>query len=233
MLGLLPLLNGIGTATGITDYFGHGLVFFVAIGWIFLGKGMRCGLPVWCVMAAVFTLGVIQSARALTSTMNTYRVGTVWAQNLTPLRVGPEQGRMWTFPSSADFLEKIYGEMKRLGFQEGDPIVGITDCPGLVYLLGGVSPGACWYISHYLPENPGVKMNLANINKDTLERSWILVRESARENERLERAWPMEKGVPLPISVKGDFFWPWGDGEGKPERIYLYRPAATSGSSRR
>jgi hypothetical protein len=98
MLGLLPLLNGIGTATGITDYFGHGLVFFVAIGWIFFGQGMRCGLPVWCAMAAVFTLGVIQSARALTSTMNTYRVGTVWAQNLTPLRVGPEQGRMWTFP---------------------------------------------------------------------------------------------------------------------------------------
>ena len=233
MLGLLPLLNGIGTATGITDYFGHGLIFFVAVGWILLGQGMRCGLPVWCAMAAVFTLGMIQSGRALTSTSNNYRVGSVWVQNLVPLSVGAEQGRMWTFPSSATFLEKIYGNMKRWGFREGDPIVGITDCPGLVYLLGGVSPGACWYISHYLPENPGVKMNLANIREDTLARSWILVRESARENERLESAWPKGKGVPLPVPVSGEFFWPWGDGEGKPERIYLYRPAATSAPSRR
>jgi len=76
-------------------------------------------------------------------------------------------------------------------------------------------------------------MNLANINKDTLERSWILVRESARENERLEGAWPKGKGVPMPVPVSGEFFWPWGDGEGKPERIYLYRPAATSAPTRR
>jgi hypothetical protein len=225
MLMLLPLLNGAGTATGITDYLGHGVAFFLAAGWIFLGQAVVKGLPTWCLAAAVLCLGVIQATRGATTTLNTYRVGSVWVKNLVPIPVGPEEGKMWTYPSSAESLQKILSEMQRWGFREGDPVVGITDCPGLVYLLGGVSPGACWYISYYLPENPGVKMNLANDSTEKLARSWVLVRASARANERLEKVWPGEKGVPPPIEVSGDFFWPWGDEGGTLERIYLYRPA--------
>jgi hypothetical protein len=230
---LLPLLNGAGTATGITDYLGHGVVFFVALGWIFMGQAAVRGLPLGCVAAAVLCLGVIQATRAATTTLNTYRVGSVWVPELVPLTVGPEKGRLWTFPLAVESLQKIHAQMERAGFREGDPVIGITDCPGLVYLLGGTSPGACWYISYYLPENRGVKMNLANISPERLAQSWVIVRESARPSERLEAVWPTEQRVPLPIALDGDFYWPWGDGEGQPEKIFLYRPAGSGASIRR
>ena len=225
MFALLPWLNGAGTATGITDYLGHGVVFFAALGWIFLGQAAVRGLPLGCVAAAVLCLGVIQATRAASTTLNTYRVGSVWVPELVPLTVGPEKGRLWTFPLSVESLQKIHAEMERAGFREDDPVIGITDCPGLVYLLGGTSPGACWYISYYLPENPGVQMNLKNIPREALARSWVIVRETSRENEKLERVWPRALGVELPVQINGDFFWPWGDGQGNPEIIYIYRPA--------
>lgn len=233
MFALLPLLNGAGTATGITDYLGHGVVFFAALGWIFLGQAAVRGLPLGCVAAAVLCLGVIQATRAATTTLNTYRVGSVWVPELAPLTVGPEKGRLWTFPLAVESLEKIHAQMERAGFREGDPVIGITDCPGLVYLLGGTSPGACWYISYYLPENPGVKMNLANIAPERLARSWVAVRESARPSERLEAVWPTDQRVPLPVPLDGNFYWPWGDAGGKPERVFLYRPAGSGASIRR
>lgn len=226
MLGLLPLLNGVGTATGITDYLGHGLIFFVAVGWIFLAQAMEKGLPVWCALAAVLTLGLIQSGRAITSTFNQYKIGSVWRSDLVTVSTGPEKGRLRTFPASVQFLEKIRGQMDRAGYREGDPILGLTDLPGLVYLLGGVSPGVCWYISHYLPENRGVETNLAQLRPEVLARCWVLERETLRPNERLDATWPGDRGVAIPRRVQGEFFWPWGDGEGQPERIFLYRPAA-------
>jgi len=225
MLVLLPWLNGAGTATGITDYLGHGVVFFVALGWIFLGQAVPRGLPLGCLAAAIFCVGVIQATRAVTSTFNTYRVGSVWAPEMARLTVGPERGRLWTFPLAIQSLEKILARMEEEGFRKGDPIIGITDSPGLVYLLGGISPGACWYISYYLPENPGVQMNLKNISSDDLARSWVIVRETSRENEKLERVWPRALGVELPVQINGEFIWPWGDGQGNPETIYIYRPA--------
>jgi len=224
LLLLLPLFNGAGTATGITDYLGHGAVFFAAAGWILLGQAGARGLPGWTMAAAVLCLGTIQAARAATSTLNTYRVGSVWNDKMIDVSAGPEQGRLKLFSSSVESLKEIYDEMSRFGYREGDPIIGITDCPGLVYLLGGVSPGACWYISYYLPENPGVKMNLQNIPDQDLARAWVLLRESARANERLEQAWPAGRGIPEPRQIQGQFFWPWGDGEGKLERISIYRP---------
>jgi len=224
LLVLLPLLNGAGTATGITDYLAHGAIFFAAAGWILLGQSGARGLPVWTVAAAALCLGIIQAARAATSTLNTYRVGSVWNNKMIDVSAGPEQGRLKLFPSSVESLKEIYAEMIRSGYREGDPIIGITDCPGLVYLLGGVSPGACWYISYYLPENPGVKMNLQNIPDQDLARAWVLLRESARANERIEQAWPAGRGIPQPRQIQGQFFWPWGDGEGKLERISIYRP---------
>lgn len=227
-LGLLPLLNGMGTATGITDYLGHGLVFIVAVGWIFLAQAMEKGLPVWCAMAAALTLGGIQAGRAFTSTLNQYKIGSVWRQDLVPLTTGPEKGRLLTFPTSVRFLENLRTRMDREGYREGDPILGLTDLPGLVYLLGGVSPGVCWYISHYLPENRGVETNLRNVSPEILARCWVLERESLRPNERLAAAWPKERGVAIPREVPGEFFWPWGDGQGQPERVSLYRPASTT-----
>jgi len=225
MLCVVPWLNGVGTATGITDYLVHGTVFFVATGWVFLGRALAGGLPPWCMAAAALMLGVIHSARAITSTWNTYRIGSVWTE-MVPLNHGPEKGRLLSFRASGGDLGELSRDMEQMGFQVGDPILGITDLCDLVYLLGGVSPGVAWYMGHWLPENDGVKSQLGNVPADVLKRSWVLLKKNAKEWEKIEHVWPMNTAVPLPRKVEKTYYWPWGDGAGVPEEIYLYRPAS-------
>lgn len=225
MLCVVPWLNGVGTATGITDYLVHGTVFFVATGWVFLGRALAGGLPPWCMAAAALMLGVIHSARAITSTWNTYRIGSVWTE-MVPLTHGPEKGRLLSFGASGRDLGELSRDMEQMGFQVGDPILGITDLCDLVYLLGGVSPGVAWYMGHWLPENDGVKSHLGNVPADVLKRSWVLLKKNAKKWEKIEHVWPAESGIPLPHRVEKKYFWPWGDGAGVPEEIYLYRPAS-------
>ncbi|VEP11256.1 membrane hypothetical protein [Hyella patelloides LEGE 07179] len=56
-------------------------------------------------------------------------------------------------PLTANFIEQLHNIVHQSGFQVGDPIIALHDMPGLVYLLGGFSPGAPWYFSVF-PESP-------------------------------------------------------------------------------
>ena len=51
-------------------------------------------------------------------------------------------------PPTAKFLEQLNTLVYQTDFQPGDPIIALDNMPGLVYLLGGVSPGAPWYFSN-------------------------------------------------------------------------------------
>lgn len=226
---LLPLVNGLGTATGITDYLVHGSIFYAAAGWIFLGRALAGGLPPWCMASAVLMLGLLQASRALTSTFHTYRMGSVW-EGLIPVTVGPEKGKLWIFPNHVRQLEELSHDLRELGYREGDPVVGLTDLCSLVYLLGAVSPGTVWYMGYWLPENQGVLKNLENIPPEILRRTWFLVRAGTKPHEKLEKVWPRSFGRPPPQAAKS-YLWSWGDGGGSPEILELYLPAETRAAS--
>lgn len=225
LLLALPWIHGLGTATGITDYLAHGVVFFVAAGCVLLAWAVQRGLPAPCVAAALLAISLIHATRAATSTLNTYRLGSVWVE-MEPLRSGPEKGMLLDFSQSVEALRVLDEDLGRLGFRKGDPVVGITDLAALVYLLGGVSPGCCWYMGFWLNENTGVRAHLSHIRPETLARTWVLMRDSAKPYEQLEAVWPRDKGVPPPVQVKKEYHWPWGDGAGTLQPLKVYRPAA-------
>ncbi len=50
-------------------------------------------------------------------------------------------------PATRDFLVSLNQAIQTTPFQPGDPILGFYDTPGLVYLLGGISPGTPWFTS--------------------------------------------------------------------------------------
>jgi len=221
----LPWVNGLGTATGITDYLAHGIVFFVAGGSLLLALGVRRGLTLQCAAAAFFAIGIIHATRAASSTFNSYRLGSVWVE-MAPVSSGPEQGKLLDYPQNVEALQAIDGDLRRLGFQSGDPIVGITDLAGLVYLLGGTSPGCCWYMGFWLQENTGVRAHLSRLTPETLARTWVLMRENTKVYEQLDVVWPKEKRVPAPQLLEMEYLWPWGDGAGVLQPLKVYRPSA-------
>lgn len=226
LLCLLPFLNGLGTATGLANYTNHGAVFFVATGWIWLAQAFRAGLPAWLVAVPIGILSVLYSFRVATTPWSTYRIGSVWGQTTT-VRTGPEKGRLKLTSEAVQKLEQISRTMRQAGYREGDPIIAITSRCGLVHLLGGVSPGVCWYM-----DNPnsgsGSLTNLGNLSPEILSRVWLILVDDHPSFPALQEFWPTQK-APLPVRIRGNFFWLTGDPGESPRAFKLYRPLRTQG----
>lgn len=77
-------------------------------------------------------------------------------------------------PITANFIEQLNSIVYQTGFQAGDPIIALHDMPGLVYLLGGVSPGAPWYFSVF-PESPARTCNNLLYSDFNLHKAVFLV----------------------------------------------------------
>ncbi|HEY9713105.1 MAG TPA: hypothetical protein V6C72_06525 [Chroococcales cyanobacterium] len=48
-------------------------------------------------------------------------------------------------PGTAEFMEHSYELLLKAGFRQGDPLLAVYDCPGLVYAAGGRSLFVAWY----------------------------------------------------------------------------------------
>lgn len=69
-----------------------------------------------------------------------------------------------------DFLERLAAQMERAGFRPGDPIFALDYMPGLVFYLGGVSPG--W--NFHMIDKP--ELNCFNIERARYEgRPYLLL----------------------------------------------------------
>lgn len=215
----VPLLNAAGTITGLTNYLAHGTVFWLAAGWVALSRASVRGLPDYAPVAAWVMIGTLLATRIATTPEDVMRVGRVWEAN-TPVEAGPEAGRLRLYPSSVRALSEIEEAMRREGYQPGDPVIGWVDLCGLVYLLGGTSPGSSWYLG-------GISNHLQRLSPEVLKKTFVLFRQSVPEEP--EASWPHESGVSPPVRVPSNLFWPAGDGEGIPEPIRLYRPAISAG----
>lgn len=216
-----PLLNGAGTITGLTNYLAHGTVFFLAAGWVALSRASARGLPDHVPAAAMLMIGTLLAARIATTPEDVMRVGNVWEAD-TPVRTGPEAGKLRLHPSSVEALASLDGVMRREGYQTGDPVAGWVDLCGLVYLLGGTSPGSSWYLG-------GISNHLQRVPPEVLQKTFVLFRQTVPEEPDV--SWPHQSGVPPPVLVPANLSWPAGDGEGSPESIRLYRPAISPRAS--
>jgi hypothetical protein len=223
---LLPFLNGIGTATGITDFMGFSLVFLVAAGWIWLGRAEARGMPQTVLIAAVLCLGLIHASRAATSTWNNFRLGSIWAP-MEDVTEGPERGRLRLPARTVRCLEDIHHYLTKEGFTPGEPLIGVSDLPGLVYLLGGVSPGVGWYLGWNRDAvTASAREATHGLPDETLRRAWVLLR--IGENEPLQPAdfWPTRPSLSAPVAVGAELPWPLPDevGLGMTTPVRLYPP---------
>ena len=229
MLMALPWIHGLGTATSMVDYLGYGLVFPAAAAWMMLLRATSGGLPSGCVAAAFLTLGVTHAARVATSTFHVHRLGSAWAETRW-IESGPEKGKFRHYPSAVAALAEISQVMEKNGYRLGDPVLGLTDLPGLVYFLGGVSPGVSWYMSYRMGESfDGVRRNLENIPPKTLEKCWVVFRAKNKKSEALDLIWPSQTGIPLPEAIGAVLVWPWEPREKQLEPVTVYRPARLGG----
>lgn len=76
-----------------------------------------------------------------------YRVPGGRLAQIVPTEIGYPTTTLRLDPASHDFVEAARVQLERHGFKPGDDIFAFFNLPGLVFALGGVSPGYPWYFA--------------------------------------------------------------------------------------
>lgn len=205
-LAAMPFVNLLGTNVPIiVRLFSHVLPLFAALAVLTLDLRERAGLIAFerravALLAIVTTLAVVEH-----QVRRPYGLPQpIWAQTerneaLPAVRVDV---------ASATFLDRVAGAMREAGWRRGDPIVAFDYMPGLVFLLGGVSPGS----NLYMFDKP--ELNCFQLNRVQFERPpWVILGEPmAHEQQeclrsiRYPSAYRSLRAIPNPYeSVYGGF----------------------------
>jgi hypothetical protein len=91
----------------------------------------------------------------------------------------PRGGTVYLDAEQAKLLEGIRARFEAWGFRRGDPIVAIGDMPGLVYFLGGYSPGMAWYPATHQDQIHLVRAFLRNLEPETKAKSLLIMNEAS------------------------------------------------------
>jgi hypothetical protein len=173
-----PFFLGVGTATALGDYAGHGAVFFVLAGLGIWAALLRRGANPRIVEAFLWVSVCLNCIRLDKSLQDQFRTSPPWSCH-EAWKITENGPLVYLEKDQAKSLQIMRENLVRLGFRPGDPIVAIGDLPGAVYLLGGWSPGTCWYFSGTLGQLPYCKAVVSLVSNDTLRTSFFLFRENS------------------------------------------------------
>lgn len=137
--------------------------------------GCHFALPRWlgkAVLVGVAVLAAVQVGSAVQSP-GRQNAGILLQRERVALGEGRDYLRVDS--ATASFLRRASSALRSCGFQRGGDLIGLVAMPGLVYALGGRSPGASWYFSW----GPGAKAYnervLSLIDPVRLRRAFLLV----------------------------------------------------------
>lgn len=182
------------------------LLFIPVLGWFGSGctLGARSGYHygIWALLIVIMAARIGDEAAGPSSTLVVVTMMTLLAANeificraprpiaggfptLTQetkvVKVGPRSEPLVFSHRVAGMISRVKSTLKDHGFHSGDPILAFYDFPGLVFLAGGRSPGATWYMTPgYEHPSSGVSVaeyngkKLAAAQLDDLKRAFVL-----------------------------------------------------------
>jgi hypothetical protein len=99
-----------------------------------------------------------------------YALRQPMSKQVVPLRTAGLKTTLLVDSATAIFFNQMTHLLAQGGFRPGDPILGLYDVPGLVYVSGGISPGMQWYFS-----NRDVRtFHALDITKLPIKKSYII-----------------------------------------------------------
>jgi hypothetical protein len=165
ILALLPFAGSFGTSNDINDNLIYQLAPWLALialllAWLAHSWQARWLPAVGIIGVSVVTLGQFANGYIF----HPYRVpGGRLAQTIRT-SVGYPATTLRLDVGSHDLIEGARSQLRSKGFKPGDDIFAFFNLPGLVFALGGVSPGYPWYFS-------GDENSLA---LDAMRVNWVL-----------------------------------------------------------
>jgi hypothetical protein len=154
LLAALPFAGAFGTANSIflNAMFGIGAWFaLIMIAGLLIKERTQsklalslCILLPTCFGPAQIVYGTVWKPYLLAASLPDHTVALDQPASVAGLRVDP---------ATAEFIAELRSTLRQGSFRERDYILALYNAPGLVYLMGGVSPGTPTYFDHEQPTN--------------------------------------------------------------------------------
>ncbi|MBY0500777.1 MAG: hypothetical protein K2P93_02095 [Alphaproteobacteria bacterium] len=214
---LLPLAGVIGTNARIEGgiVFGGFLLYYV----------ISCLLIASIINKRVITRGVIIFVCSLNlwvmigTIYHPYRLNKNYLYQTEGIEVGFPSTMIKVDSQTKDFIELFRNILVNHGFKEGSDMIGFTRLNGLVFAVGGRSPGAPWYVSGYPGSKAYNTLGISLIPKERLMNAWILIAENDSDSV------PDFKNVGITFESQykkiAEIMWPLGN-----RKIGIYKPTA-------
>lgn len=104
----------------------------------------------------------------------------LWTQT-QEVAVGASGVRVHVRPETAAFFEETRNLLTTAGFRVGDDVFGFFNLPGVVYAIGGVSPGAPWYFGKWFHDDRSENHKILAVPEERRRRAWILAQPEVRD----------------------------------------------------
>jgi hypothetical protein len=176
VLGTLPLAGAIGTGNPIFyntvlnmgPWFGLLLILLFVTSQLHQSKTI---LLVGILTILTFATSQVVSAGVFAP----YRLRTaLWAQTQAT-EIGHPRTILKLDSEARDFFNRIREMAHEHGFKPGDDVLGFFDLPGVVFALGGRSPGSPWYLGcGYKGARAYAEKILSLVPPERLKRAFIL-----------------------------------------------------------
>lgn len=173
-LALLPLLAAAGTYNDLRVNLVIDAAPWFGLALMLLALPRPNLLPVWVTPLLLLLPAGYAAEQTVWGTMRVpYCLTGPMTVQTQPLRAAGVRGTLLLDPKSVAFIRQLEKTLAQGGFKPGDPLLAFYDMPGLVYLCGGVSPGATWYFGGIDARN----CHALDITRQSLVRACILLNE--------------------------------------------------------
>lgn len=178
LLAVLPFLGAIGTSNPLfVNTVFHHSTWYLLIGMMMMGWGKALGSDLLGELLLIILAahGVKQTVYAMIN--QPYRlVGPLTAQT-ERIEIGFPATALKMSSAAANFIGHFKHMLEANGFKPGDDIIALFDMPGLVYAVGGRSPGHQWYYTVVDRNDAMMEANAWNLRRvatERLQRSFII-----------------------------------------------------------
>jgi hypothetical protein len=176
VLGALPFAGALGTGNPIfhntvfnmTPWFGL-LLFLLA----FISKLHRSNA---ILLGGILTITIFVSIQVVSAgVFAPYRLNTGILEQKVETEIGSPSTRVKLDPITGEFFVKMQSLASNNGFRPGDDVLAFFDLPGVVFALGGRSPGNPWFLGcGYKGARAFAEKALSLVPPERLKKAFIL-----------------------------------------------------------
>ncbi|MCX7890841.1 MAG: hypothetical protein N2544_00545 [Burkholderiales bacterium] len=216
-LAALPMVGAVGTSNTLP-----GNAILAMAPWfallVLLASEARRRVAPWVGTASLAFLCVTAAAQVVSAQIvSPYRLSTGILGQIVPTTIGMPASTIGLDPATSEFFRSMRAIAERAGFRPGDDVLAFVRMPGVVFALGGRSPGIPWYTSWYPGSRAHNEFGLSLAPRERVKKALIVETSGGKDGfPDLSR---FDLRFPEGYTLCGELVWPVTG-----ESVRLWRP---------